>query len=274
MSDQREALGVSDGSPLEPPESVRSEHEDWNWTVAWEGHPASITWRLEGQDGELRFLKVIRRPAQLPSLEEECERMRWAREYLPVPEVIGCGTDDSIEWLLTAGLPGRDATWDEFKSDKFRLVEILATGLRRFHTAPYRECPYDYTVETALELVRARVASGLVDPEMDFHPEHRHLTPQTAIDVLERLRPASEDLVVCHGDYCLPNVLIERAEAVGFLDLGQLGVADRWWDIAVGSWSVTWNLGPGLENHFYDGYGVDPDLPRIAFYRLLYDLSL
>lgn len=274
MSDHRETLGASNGSWLEPPESVRSEHADWNWTVAWAYYPASITWRLQGQNGELRFLKVIQRSAQIPSLEGECQRMRWAREYLPVPEVIGCGADNNIEWLLTVGLPGRDATWDEFKSDKLRLVAMLARGLRRFHTAPSGECPFDYTVETALELVRARVASGSVDPEKDFHPEHRHLTPHTAIDELERLRPESEDLVVCHGDYCLPNVLIEAAEAVGFLDLGQLGVADRWWDIAVGSWSVTWNLGPGLENHFYESYGVEPDLRRIAFYRLLYDLSL
>lgn len=274
MSKRQEPPEASDGPGPEPPESVRFEHADWNWSVAWAYYPRSITWRLEGPDGELRFLKVIRRSAKIPSLEGECQRMRWARDYLPVPDVIGCGADDNIEWLLTAALPGRDATWDEFKSDKLRLVGILARGLRRFHAAPSKGCPFDYTVETALELVRARVVSGLVDPDKDFHREHCHLTAQSAIDELERLRPESEDLVVCHGDYCLPNVLIEGAEAVGFLDLGQLGVADRWWDIAVGSWSVTWNLGPRLENHFYQSYGVEPDLRRIAFYRLLYDLSL
>ena len=59
----------------------------------------------------------------------------------------------------------------------------------------------------------------------------------------------------------------------GFVDLGELGVADRWWDLAVATWSITWNLGPGLEDLFLTHYGTPRDDPRIAFHRLLYDLS-
>ncbi|MGH9033456.1 MAG: phosphotransferase, partial [Acidimicrobiia bacterium] len=95
-----------------------------------------------------------------------------------------------------------------------------------------------------------------------------------AIEQLEALAPVDEDLVVCHGDYCLPNVMLDdEGRVVGYLDLGELGVADRWWDIAVGSWSATWNLGPGLEDLFMSSYGATPDTQRIAFYRLLYDLA-
>jgi kanamycin kinase len=87
-----------------------------------------------------------------------------------------------------------------------------------------------------------------------------------------RTSPPTEDLVVCHGDYCLPNILIDHGKITGYVDLGELGIADRWWDLAVGSWSVTWNLGPGLETHFLAAYGVAPDEERMAFYRLLYDV--
>jgi kanamycin kinase len=73
-------------------------------------------------------------------------------------------------------------------------------------------------------------------------------------------------------DQCLPNVPIDGDDVVGYVDLGELGVADRWWDLAVASWSVTWNLGPGLEAHFLDTYGVAPDVERSRFYRLLYDV--
>jgi kanamycin kinase len=63
------------------------------------------------------------------------------------------------------------------------------------------------------------------------------------LSLLERLRPATEDPVVRHGDYCLPNVLLDdHGRASGYVDLGDLGVADRWWDLAVGSWSLTWNF--------------------------------
>ena len=49
-------------------------------------------------------------------------------------------------------------------------------------------------------------------------------------------------------------------------------MADRWWDIAVGSWSTQWNIGSGWERLFIDSYGVEVDAARMTFYRLLYDL--
>ncbi len=157
-------------------------------------------------------------------------------------------------------------------ADPRTLVGILADGLRRFHQAPRGECPFPFGLAEALAQVSQRVRAGKIAPE-DMHDEHAHLSPAGALAELQRLRPVSEDLVVCHGDYCLPNVLISGGVATGFVDLGELGVADRWWDLAVGSWSVTWNLGPGWEDEFLARYGVARDESRIAFYRLLYDVT-
>jgi kanamycin kinase len=151
---------------------------------------------------------------------------------------------------------------------------ILARGLADFHArAPVAQCPFDFRAAAAVAHARERVRAG-VSTTSDLHPEYAHLTIDAALAELERLRPASEDLVVCHGDYCFPNVLLDDAGAItGFLDLGELAVADRWWDVAVGAWSTTWNVGPGYEELFYDAYGIEPDEDRIAFYRLLYDLA-
>jgi kanamycin kinase len=52
-----------------------------------------------------------------------------------------------------------------------------------------------------------------------------------------------------------------------------MGVADRWWDLAAATWSVTWNLGPGWEATFLRAYGVTEDGDRLAYYRMLYDLA-
>ena len=78
--------------------------------------------------------------------------------------------------------------------------------------------------------------------------------------------------MVCHGDFCLPNALIGDTRVSGLVDLGQLGVADRWRDLAIATWSVTWNLGPGWESLFLEAYGVRPAPRKQAFYRLIYDL--
>lgn len=259
-------------SPPAPPELLER-HRGWTWTEAWSYLPHSVTWRLESPGGEIRFLKISRLGWGV-GLDAECERMSWAHRYIAVPKVIGCGSENAVEWMLTEGLPGRDATHPDLKADPRRLVGLLARALRDFHASlPVEECPFDFRNQAALDLVGRRVAEGLINVETDFHPEHEGLTPEDGLAQLKRLRPDDEDLVVCHGDYCFPNVLIEDWKIAGYLDLGELGVADRWWDVAVGAWSTTWNIGEGYEDLFYESYGIEWDSRRIAFYRLLYDLA-
>jgi len=48
---------------------------------------------------------------------------------------------------------------------------------------------------------------------------------------------------------------------------GALGVADRWADLAIATWSTQWNYGPGWERHLLAAYGINRDLRRTAYYR-------
>lgn len=59
----------------------------------------------------------------------------------------------------------------------------------------------------------------------------------------------------------------------GLVDLGSLGVANRWADLAIATWSADWNYEPGWQDALLDAYGVDADIERIAYYRLLWDLG-
>jgi len=258
------------GTP-EAPAHLTEAHLDWTWEVAWQYGPPVVTYKISRGTGEERFLKVAREGGH-PSLAAEAQRMSWAGDHLPVPSVLSHGSSDGIEWLLTPALPGVDATHADLSTDFRRLVGSLARGLRRFHEAEVDLCPFDFRLDTALAHARSRGERGLIDPATDFHPEFSHLGVHEALQTLERQMPQTEDLVVCHGDYCLPNVLLTDWEVTGFVDLGELGVADRWWDLAVATWSVTWNLGPGYEDLFLADYGVARDESRVTFYRLLYDL--
>jgi kanamycin kinase len=260
--------------PFQPPKDIGAAYHDWTWSIAWEWPESATTWRLEDGHGATRFLKVGRAD-RWPNGVDECVRLRWARPFLAVPEVLDCGTDETVDWLLTVGVHGTDATRHPFGANPERLVPTLAQGLAAFHdAAPVEACPFDFTITTAVAHVHKRAEQGAINPDEHLHPEHQHLSVAAAINRLEQLAPSEEDLVVCHGDYCLPNVLLDAGGSLtGYLDLGELGLADRWWDIAVGSWSVTWNLGPGWEELFMASYGSRPDPDRIAFYRLLYDLA-
>lgn len=86
--------------------------------------------------------------------------------------------------------------------------------------------------------------------------------------------PPLDRPVVCHGDACAPNTLLDAAGGfAAHVDLGSLGVADRWADLAVAAWSTEWNYGTGYERFVYEGYGIEADPSRIAYYRMLWDLS-
>jgi kanamycin kinase len=43
--------------------------------------------------------------------------------------------------------------------------------------------------------------------------------------------------------------------------------------LAVATWSTGWNYGAGWEEELLDAYGVGPDIDRIRYYRLLWDLT-
>ena len=64
--------------------------------------------------------------------------------------------------------------------------------------------------------------------------------------------------VLIHGDYCLPNVLVEQGRLTALVDLGQSGIGDPRDDFAAALWSLHYNYGPGFAREFLDSYGVPP----------------
>jgi kanamycin kinase len=254
-----------------PPPELAVVAPEWDAALAYRLMPWLTTWRLTGPGGAVRYAKVDR-SNRFPTLTDEAERMRWAGTFFPVPTVVTLERIGTTSVLVTEALPGRDATDPCWRKDLPGLVRALGRGLRAFHetVAPDR-CPFRFERSRALDHVRRRVERDDINPA-GLHAEHAHLSADAALAELEANTGWAEDLVVCHGDYCAPNVLLERGAVTGYLDLGELAVADRWSDIAVGAWSTCWNFGDDLEPLFYESYGVEPDPVRIRFYRLLYDL--
>ena len=64
--------------------------------------------------------------------------------------------------------------------------------------------------------------------------------------------------VLVHGDYCLPNVLVEDGELSALVDVGGAGLGDPLVDLAAGVWTLQYNYGPGHARTFLDSYGWKP----------------
>ncbi|WP_295014411.1 aminoglycoside 3'-phosphotransferase [uncultured Microbacterium sp.] len=218
-------------------------------TPVWENGIGGLTFRTD--DG--RYLKHGPRHAET-TLRDEAERMRWASAWTPVPHVLAQGEDDAEEWLVSVSLPGRSAVDARWIARPEIAVPAVGRALRALHDAlPVAECPWSWGVP---ERIDAAARRGVVVPQRLHEP------------------PPIDRLVVCHGDACVPNTLLSDDGAwLAHVDLGALGTADRWADIAVASMSTTWNFGPGYEDLLIEAYGVRPDRARIAYYRALWDAT-
>ncbi|SDF10221.1 kanamycin kinase [Blastococcus aurantiacus] len=251
--------------PVEVPASVAAVVGTAQLTPVWRNQLGGLTWEL-GDGPQRRFVKWAPAGSGL-SLGREVERLRWAARFTPVPVVLGHGADVDGEWLLTAGLPGRSAVDPRWLADPGPAVHAIGAGLRALHDAlPVADCPFDWSAGARVAAVRPASMR-----RERFSSEHAALSPA---EVLARLAdvPDVDRLVVCHGDACAPNTLLrDDGRWSGHVDLGALGVADRWADLAVATWSTGWNYGPGWERPLLEAYGIEPDPVRLAYYRLLWD---
>lgn len=241
--------------------------------AVWRNETGGITFRL-GSGPERRFLKWSP-PGSGVDLGEEIRRLEWAVRYTAVPRVLSQGSDSQGSWFVTAGLPGRSAVDEHWKQDPATAVRAMGTGLRALHERlPVQDCPFDRSVETRLALARQDAAAGRIDLAAWHEDVRARVTSvEHALELVTSDIPPVDRLVVCQGDTCAPNTLIgDDGICSGHVDLGTLGTADRWADLALASWSTIWNYGPGWEEPLFEAYGVEADWERVHYYRLLSQL--
>ncbi|MGC3992585.1 MAG: phosphotransferase [Propionicimonas sp.] len=178
----------------------------------------------------------------------ESERLGWVGAFVTAPCPLGHGRDAAGNlWFRTAGIPATSAVLGGWRSHPERVVPELGRALRRFHeVVPVDSCRWEWSVAGRLAY------RGLPADHLGAWPDL--------------------DPVVCHGDACNPNFLLDAdGRCVGYVDLGRLGVGDRWADLAPALLSLGWNFGPGWEPAFLAAYGIDPDPAKQDFYTRLWN---
>ncbi|HEX9927981.1 MAG TPA: APH(3') family aminoglycoside O-phosphotransferase [Pyrinomonadaceae bacterium] len=236
------------------------------WQQNFTGFSSSQVFHLKSSSGENLYLKTA--PCVDSELAEEKQRLEWLKGKLSVPEVRLFVQTDERDYLLISEIEGAGAHEDLWKEDVPRAIELLSKGVRMIHSLPVADCPFDETLEAKIERARRRIELGLVD-ESDFDDERQGRTAEDLFRELIATKPASEDLVFTHGDYCLPNVLFKDWQISGFVDWGRAGVADRYQDIALLTRSVCYNFGEKWTPFVFEALEIEPDWERIDFYKLL-----
>ena len=253
------------------PAAVKAVARDRPVRAVWQNELGGLTFEIGTGLGRA-FMKWAP-PGSGIDLGQEAVRLAWAGQWTAVPRLLDQGSDEEGSWIVTGGLPGDSAVADRWKAEPTQAVQAIGRGLRTLHDSlPVGNCPFSWSAEERIGDVRRRAGAGQLDPTR-WHPDHRHLDLDRALELLEEPPPVDR-LVVCHGDACAPNTLLtDDGSCTGHVDLGTLGIADRWADLAVATWSTQWNFGAGWEGVLLDAYGVGPDPERTRYYRLLWDLG-
>ena len=250
------------------PEALRRLLPAARWEAVTDGESGAQVYRSS------RFVvKVQPRVPLIRPLQAERERLRWLAGRVPVPGVVGYEVTPEAEYLATTRLPGIPMHHPDALAHPLRMASLLARALLELHALPARDCPFVMNLNATLREAGERLRAGLVD-ESDFDEERRGWTATQVMNELLRTRPASEDLVVTHGDPCLPNLIVSGEFAQGFVDVGRAGLADRHADLALAERSLRHNLGPevGAEAaaHFLEVYGRGlVDVSKLKYYALL-----
>ena len=131
------------------------------------------------------------------------------------------------DYLITARIPGEDGTSAACLADPPRLCEVFADTLLRLHRTDFSGCPLNSKTSSFIDC-----------------------SPYSCL---------------IHGDYCLPNIIMENFRFTGFVDLDHAGIGDPHRDISSALWTLNYNLKTDKYNNmFLDFYGRD----KIDFERL------
>ncbi len=253
---------------------------DCRWEPVRGGESGAEVFR--SADGS-RYAKCVG-PGLVAALALERDKITWLDgRDIPGPRVLDWRAGDEGACLVTGAVPGvaADAVSAQTLS---RAWESIADAVRRLHDVPVAECPFDRGLARMFAIAQDVVVRGAVHPE--FLPEEQQDTPPTvlltrlATELEPRMTQELAEAVVCHGDLCLPNIILDRDThtVAGFVDLGRLGIADPYADIALllansrESWQDE-RRAERADRIFADRYGIDLDAERQRFFLHLDPLT-
>lgn len=190
--------------------------------------------------------------------QNEINAIRFLENRIPVPIIYEFIVENSIAYTLMSRMEGKMLCEDYYMRSPELLVELVAQALELLWSVPIISCPLQTSLlDNRLLQAKYNVEHNLVDvedSEVGTFGRNGFANPGELLGWLLENQP-EVDLVFSHGDLCLPNILAKGDTVCGFIDLGKMGPADRWQDIALAMRSMQHNFDGKYNGGLsYNGY--------------------
>lgn len=228
---------------------------------------------------------VLKVQQATPETENEYRILKWLSGKIPAPAILEYAVQDGMAYTLMTKAAGKMLCDEELMRNPERLVRLIAQALKTLWSVDVSNCPYTFSrLSERLKAARENIIKGEVDldnAEPETFGQNGFANPWELLRWLEQNQP-EEDLVLTHGDLCLPNVFADGEQVTAFIDNGKMGPADRWQDLAIVLRSLRHNFdGKYTGGVPYKGYddnmllaklGMKLDEKKYRYYLLLDEL--
>jgi kanamycin kinase len=221
--------------------------------------PEARVYYIDKEDGF--YLKT----APKGSLKTEASMARYFHRLELGPELCAYESREQ-DWLLTRRAVGEDCTHPRYLEDPKRLCEATALLLRRLHDLPAESCPISDRTADYIATAQRNHRAGKFDSSL-FPGVWGFGTAEEAWTLVAQNAHLLQCDTLLHGDYCLPNVMLDNWKFSAFIDVGNGGIGDRHIDLFWGIWTLYFNLKTDrFTDRFLDAYGremIEPEMLRL-----------
>ena len=229
----------------------------------------SQVFRIE-KEKDVFFLKV----AKKGMLTSEYEKLKWLDGKLSVPKVVLYDYIDDTEYLITESIGGEMVCSEYYVNNPEVGINVIIEAFKQIVNVDIKDCPFDVSIDYKLALVENNLKNNLIHIEdVDKEVLKKYGSLENIFKFLKDYK-FNEERCFSHGDTSLPNIFAAKNEFVGFIDVGECGIADKWFDLAICERSIKRNYGEEYVSQFYDKLNIIPDRDKIDYYLLMMELYL
>jgi len=222
------------------------------------------------KNNNIYFLKMSR----LGLLTFEYNKLMWLENKLEVPKVVLYDKNDTAEFLITEALKGEMVCSEVYNDNPELGLKIIAQAFNKLYEVDINNCPFDVSIDYKLKLVENNVKNKLIDiSQLSSETLNRFGSLENILKYLKENK-FYEEKCFSHGDTSLPNIFGLNSNFSGYIDVGECGIADKWFDLAICEKSIKRNYGEEYISKFYAELNIIPDRQKIDYYLLMMELYL